>query len=62
MSLVNQAGKAVQEEFVFFSDLTLEERKYAVDQLFRQLGFDIIRTTAIDSGNTEIELRVQPIN
>ena len=55
---VNQQGKPIEEEAISFSYLTLEERKVAVDLLFKHLNLDIVRTNKTKYGN--FELKVQP--
>ena len=54
---VNQQGHLVVEEYVDFSDLSLEDRKEAVDLLFKELGIDIYRTNATKHGYFMLELR-----
>ena len=54
---VNQQGNPIVEEYVDFSDLSLEDRKEAVNLLFKQLGVDIYRTTATKHGYFMLELR-----
>ena len=54
---VNQQGKPIEEEYVLFEDLTLEERKAAVSLLFKHLHLDIFRTNSTKHGNVELQLR-----
>ena len=57
---VNQQGNPVWEQTYAFSDLTLEDRKEAVDLLFKHLKLELVRTNATESGLLELQLRVQP--
>lgn len=53
---VNQQDKPVETNAVSFADLTLEERKHAVNELFEYLNLYIVRTNATKSGNVEIQV------
>ena len=56
---VNQQGDPIQEDVVPFSFLTLEERKEAIELLFRHLKIEIVRTNANKYGLV-LELRPEP--
>ena len=58
---VNQQGQPIHEQEISFSMLTLEERKVAVDLLFKHLGLEIIRTNATKNGVFELQVRVEEI-
>lgn len=53
----NSQGVPIVEEYVDFSDLSLEDRKEAVNLLFKELGVDIYRTNATKHGYFMLELR-----
>jgi len=57
MPMVNQQGQAYEEQIVRFSDLTLEERKEAVDLLFEHLLIRIVRHNAGYGTGPQLELR-----
>jgi len=52
----NQQGKPIEEESISFSFLTLEERKQAVDLLFKYLNLQVVRTN-VGYGTAELEVR-----
>lgn len=57
MAMVNQQSVPIVEEEISFSYLTLEERKEAVDLLFKYMHLEIIRTNSTKHGNFELQVR-----
>lgn len=58
--MVNQLGLPVWEQTYAFSDLTLEDRKEAVDLLFKHLKLELVRTNATEGRLLELQLRPKP--